>query len=129
MRNVVVQAESQTYPRTCLIHSDFGVGVHVGVRYDGAWRCNYVACEIYCELDDIFGIRAHRSQPLDCFACRSVVEYSRVEDGCSIGDGSIVSYMHLTKGTSVPADVVIQTVPLLNGFVTFAFGLLSYWGS
>ena len=52
----------------------------------------------------------------------SVVEYCRVEHDVSIGGRCIVSYAHVPPHTAIPDGIIIQTVPLVDGWVTFAFG-------
>lgn len=53
----------------------------------------------------------------------SVVEFSDVGDDSIIGQRAILSYVHVPAKTEVPDGVVIQTVPLERGFVSFAFGI------
>eukprot|EP01064_Diplonema_japonicum_P006871 TRINITY_DN14699_c0_g1_i1.p1 TRINITY_DN14699_c0_g1~~TRINITY_DN14699_c0_g1_i1.p1 ORF type:complete len:546 (+),score=132.55 TRINITY_DN14699_c0_g1_i1:51-1688(+) len=48
----------------------------------------------------------------------SVVEYSRVPANCTVSEGSIVSGVDLPPGTSLPAKLFIQTLPVKSGFVT-----------
>ena len=75
--------------------------------------------ESTCVLHSIFKCPVH-------LGTRCVVEYSYVESGVSIGDGSIVSNMLVPSATAIPGQCFFHTVCVTVGetaglFVTVVF--------
>lgn len=53
---------------------------------------------------------------------QTVLEYSVIGDGCSIGPRCLVSSVTLPAGASVPGNLFLHTTSTTDGFVTIVFG-------
>ena len=95
----IKEESSRQFPNTCIIHSVIAANT---------------------TIDPSFELARSAASYIE----RSVVEFSNLAANTTVGPQSIVSYVETGINCKIPASVIVQTVPLSIGFVTFAFGLL-----